>query len=125
MRFCDSEMIEHRERIRIEMPVGVNVGRRRHVGGRIAARRIRDAAVAAREVTHLRLPIGVVGREFMQEDDRRSQARLFEMQTDMILGHGIGHLRFLFSCFGVSRPRKSQLMRAAAMRQHWFFFVIK
>ncbi len=49
--------------------------------------------MAAREVTHLRLPIGVVGREFVQEDDRRSAARLFEIETDIVLGHGVGHLR--------------------------------
>ena len=77
MRFLDFEMIEHGERIGVEMLVGVDLGRRRHVGGRIAARRIGDAAVAAGEVAHLRLPIGVVGRELVQEDDRRSASCLF------------------------------------------------
>ena len=72
MRLCDSEMIEHRERVGIEVLVGVDFGGGRHVGWRVAARGIGDAAVAAREVTHLRLPIGVVGRELMQEDDRGS-----------------------------------------------------
>ena len=51
--------------------------------------------MAAREVAHLRFPIGVVGCEFVQEDDRRSRARLLEMQANMILGDGVGHLRFL------------------------------
>ena len=58
--------------------------------------------MAAREVAHLRLPIGVVGRELVQEDDRRPASRLFEMQTDVILGDGIGHFGF-FSIFLFSR----------------------
>ena len=53
--------------------------------------------MAAREVAHLRLPIGVVGRELVQEDDRRSAARLFEIETDIILGDGIGHFGILLS----------------------------
>ena len=100
MRFRDFEMIEHGERVGVEMLVGVDLGRRRHVGGRIAARRIGDAAVAAREIAHLRLPIGVVGREFVQEDDRRSASRLFEIEADIIFGDGMGHLEFLL----VGRP---------------------
>ena len=95
MRLVDLEMIEHRERIGVEMLVGVDVGAPRHVGRRIAARRIGDAAVAAREIAHLRLPIGVVGREFVQEEDRRSAPRLLEIEANIILGGGIGHFDFL------------------------------
>ena len=115
MRFRDLEMIEHGERVGVEMLVGVDLGRWRHVGGRVAARGIGDAAVAAREVAHLRLPIGVVGRELVQEDDRRSAARFFEIEADIIFGDGMGHLAGSFSLAG---PRKLQLMLAAAMRRH-------
>ena len=97
MRLCDFEMIEHGERVGVEMPVAVDLGRRRHVRRRVAARGIGDAAVAAREVTHLRLPIGVVGGEFVQEDDRRPAAGLLEIEPDIVAGDGIGHLLFLLT----------------------------
>ena len=84
-------MIQHRERIGIEVLVGIDVGAGRYIGRRITARGIGDAAVAAREVAHLRFPIGVVGRELMQEDDRGSASRLFVVKPDVILGDGIGH----------------------------------
>jgi hypothetical protein len=51
--------------------------------------------VAAREVAHLRLPIGVVGGEFVQENDRRPASCFFEIQADIIAGDGVGHLIFL------------------------------
>jgi hypothetical protein len=95
MRFRDLQMIQHRERVAVKMLVGVGVGRRRHVGGRVAACGIGDTAVAAREIAHLRLPIGVVGREFMQEEDRRSATRLFEIEADIVVCDDMGHLRFL------------------------------
>src|SRR5438094_7735781 len=86
----------------IEMLEGIDGGVRRHVRWRIAARRIGDAAMAAREVAHLRLPVGVVGRELVQEDDRRPASRLFIVKANAILGDGIGHFGFL-SIFLFSR----------------------
>jgi hypothetical protein len=44
----------------------------------------------------------MVGREFMQEEDGRSAARLLEIETDIIRCDGVGHLRFLL----VSRASK-------------------
>ena len=96
MGFRYLQVIEHGERVAIEMLVGVDVGGRRHVGRRVAARGIGDAAMAAREVAHLRFPVGVVGRELVQEDDRGSAPGLFEIEADIILGDGIGHFGFLF-----------------------------
>ncbi len=95
MGLGDFEVIEDGQRIGVEMLVGVDLGGGRHIRRRVAARGIGNAAVPAREVTHLRLPIGVVGRELVQEDDRRSAAGLFEVEADMIAGDGIGHLLFL------------------------------
>ena len=69
--------------------------------------------MAAREVAHLRFPIGVVSRKLVQEDDRRSAACLLEIEAKLILGDGIGHFGFLFC----GRRKKLQLMLAAAMRQ--------
>jgi hypothetical protein len=91
MRLRDFEVIEHGERVGVEMFVGVDVGRGRHIRRRVAARGIGDAAMPAREVAHLRLPIGVVGREFVQEDDRRSLTGLFEVEADIVAGDGVGH----------------------------------
>jgi hypothetical protein len=83
-------MIEHGERVGVEVSVGVDFAIR-HVRRRVAARRVGDAAVAAREVSHLRLPIGVVGREFVQKKYRRSLARFFEIDADVVPGRGVGH----------------------------------
>ena len=55
----------------------------------------RDAAVTAREVAHLRFPIGVVGREFVHEENRRSAADLFEIEADIVARDGMRHFGFL------------------------------
>jgi hypothetical protein len=73
--------------------------------------------VPAREVTYLRFPIGVVGRELVQKDDRCSAACLLEIEADIVARYGVGHLMFLL----VSRFQKKQLMLAAAMRQDTSF----
>src|SRR6266699_1172498 len=44
---------------------------------------------------HLRLPVGVVGREFMQEDDGCPASCFLEIEADFVAGDGIGHLTFL------------------------------
>jgi hypothetical protein len=38
----------------------------------------------------------MVGREFVQEEDRRSLACLLEIETDIVAGDGIGHFDFPF-----------------------------
>jgi hypothetical protein len=38
----------------------------------------------------------MVGRKFVQEDDRRSLACLLEIETDIVAGDGIGHFDFPF-----------------------------
>jgi hypothetical protein len=53
----------------------------------------------------------MVGRELVQEDDRRSASRLFEIEADTIFGDGMGRLRFLL----VGRGQFLQLIFAAAM----------
>src|SRR4030088_3547697 len=108
MSFRNFEMIEHRERIGVEMLVGVDVCRRRHVRRRIAARGIGNAAVPAREVTHLRLPIGMVGRELVQEDNGCSTPGLFEIEAHIVGRYGVGYLMFLL----MGRSQKWPLMLA-------------
>ena len=61
VRFRDSEMIEHGERVSVEVPVVVDLGGSRHIRRRIAARRIGDTAVAARkwpQASDLSAPFG-------------------------------------------------------------------
>ena len=72
--------------------------------------------MAAREVTHLRLPVGVVGRELVQEDDRRAAASLFVVEADVIRGDGVGHL---LSFRGPIPENRSKCPRRQC-RQHRF-----
>ena len=95
MRFLDFEVIEDGERVVVEMPEAVDFRQGRHLGGRITARGIGDAAMAAREIAHLRLPVGVVGRELVEEDDGRSAARFLEIEPDVVARDGVGHWHFL------------------------------
>src|SRR5713101_1740166 len=95
MRFGDLQMVKHGQCVGVEMLVGVNVRRRRHVGGCVAARGIGDTAMPAREIPHLRLPVGVVGRKFMQEDDGSPAPGFLEIEADVVACDGIGHFKFL------------------------------
>jgi hypothetical protein len=92
----------------------------------------------AREVAHLRFPIGVVGRIFVQENDGRSASRLLEIEADLVVRDGVGHSRFPSLLFVLARflartgsllkmvyGRKSQLILAAAMRQNRLFCAMK
>ena len=99
---CDAERVEHaadvvaRARLRVALEV---LG---HVGGRIAARVVGDAAVAAREVAHLRLPAAVVAGELVHEDDRRAAAGLLVVQLDAVVGVQRWHVAFYVDESGCS-----------------------
>ena len=93
MRLVDLQMIQHRDHVVAEFLVAVGVGRRRHVGRRIAARRIGDAAIAPREVAHLRLPGAPVAGELVHEQERRAAARLLVVQAHIVAGGGERHGR--------------------------------
>ncbi len=47
--------------------------------------------MAAREIAQLRLPIAVVGGEFVQEEKRRAGANLFKIQANAIRGCCVWH----------------------------------
>src|SRR5438045_9598856 len=112
MRFCDLEVVQHRERVGVEMFVGVSLRRGGHVGRCVAARGISDAAVPAGEVAHLRFPIGMSGRELMQEDNRRPLAGLLEIEAHIVAAWCVGHPAVLFW-----PGRRSQLTLVTAMRR--------
>src|SRR5262249_10658077 len=84
-------------------------------------RGIGDAAVAAREVAHLRFPVGVVGRKLVQEQDRRAAAGFLEIELHLVVGDGVRH--------GLRLPLflllRTFVMLTAAMRQGALLFVTK
>src|SRR5580765_2340031 len=63
----------------------------RHVGRRVAARVVGDAAVAPREVTHLGLPTAVVAAELVNEHDRHASAGLLVVKLDAVVRGELGH----------------------------------
>jgi hypothetical protein len=73
---------------RVLLPVQRRVVR--HVGGRVAARRVGHATVLAREEADLLFPFTVVRTELVDEDDRKSGARLLVVQA-RAFGLGVGH----------------------------------
>ena len=91
MRRVDLEMIEHRDCVAHDMLKAVDVARHRHVGRRIAARGIGDAAVALAEFTQLRFPTAVIATEFMHEQDRRPLPHLLVMQPYFVGRDGERH----------------------------------
>ena len=84
MRTFYFEMIEHGDGVAHHVLVAVGVARRRHVGRRIAARGIGDAAVALAEFAELRLPAAMVAGEFVHEQDRRALPRFFVMEPHIV-----------------------------------------
>ena len=94
VRLVDLEMIHHGDHVVAEVLVAVGRGIGRNVGGMIAAERERHAAIAPREVAHLRLPGAPVAGELVHEDERRAGARLLVMQAHVVAGRGERHGRF-------------------------------
>jgi hypothetical protein len=66
-----------------------------HVGWRIAARGVGDAAVAAREVSDLRFPAAMVAGELMHEQQPLAGPGALHVQRDAIVGLDQRHLRLL------------------------------
>ena len=85
----------------------------RHVGRRVAALAVGDAAVRAGEVPHLRLPGAVVRRIFMDEHHRRAAAGFLDVEFRSV---GRGDLRHMgFAVIGrtmMDAAEASQLVSA-------------
>src|SRR5262245_21801640 len=65
--------------------LGVGICRHWNVGGWPTSCRVADAAIAAREIAHLRLPTQMMAAELVQEQDRVSRARLFVVELHAII----------------------------------------
>ncbi len=91
MRLRDVEPVEHRPDIvarpflRILPPILGNIG------GRIAARVERDAAIAPREIAQLGLIAAIIPGKLMDEDDRVAGPDLFVIEADAVIGGEVGH----------------------------------
>ncbi len=77
MRLVDLERIHQRDNVVARDVLAVFSAVLRHIGRRIAALAVGDAAVHAREMPHLRLPGAEVASIFMHEDNGRAAASLF------------------------------------------------
>ena len=91
MGALDAEMVEDGDGVCHRVVLAVSVRVLRHVGRRIAAGVIGDAAVAPREMAELRLPAHVVAREFVDEEHRMARPGLFVIEPGSVRRRRIGH----------------------------------
>src|SRR5207302_32583 len=115
VRALDAERIEHTADIVAGARLRVALELLRNVGGRIAARVIRDAAIAAREMAQLRLPAASVARELVHEQQRDARAGFFVIQLDAVVRGQFRHLLIssLIVAFYVDESGSLQAVRAA------------
>ena len=85
MRAGDAQAVQHGHRVGGGDGLGVAREVAGHVGGRVAAGGVDDAAVAAGEETQLRLPARMVAAELMDEQNGRAFAHLFHVQPGAVL----------------------------------------
>ena len=91
VRLLDAERIHECDDIGARHVLAVTRRIVRHVGRRIAALAIGDAAMGAREIAHLRLPLPIVASEFVHEDDGRAGADLFVIELRAVRGFDLWH----------------------------------
>src|SRR2546422_452207 len=85
VRALDAERIEHAADVVAGTRLRVALELLRDVGGRIAARVIRDAAIAAREMAQLRLPAAMIARELVDEHDGCARAGVFIVEPHAVV----------------------------------------
>ena len=88
----DLQCVQHREDVVSRALLRVALHALGHVRGRVAARVVGDAAVAARKVGELRIPAAQVPGELVHEHDRRASARLLVVQFHAVVGGDVGHV---------------------------------
>src|SRR5262249_11383259 len=91
MRLVDAEAVEHRKDVVAGAVLRIALRLRRHVGGRVTAGVVGNAAVAPAEMAQLRLPRAVVAGELMYEHDRRTRTDLLVKEFHAIVGGKVRH----------------------------------
>jgi len=94
VRLIDGKVVEHIHGIVDRPPLRVAVYAIRHIGGGISARIVRDAAVAAPKIAHLKLPRAVIAGEFMNEQDRPPSAAVFVIELHAVICRQVRHRTF-------------------------------
>ena len=119
MRLGDLEVVEHVPGVVDGVLLAVHRGALRHVGAGIAAERVGDAAVAAREEAHLRLPAPPVAAVFVDEQDRRAAAGFLVIELHAVgcrrMRHGSPLLRRRWG----SATQYARLGRSKNDLRHW------
>jgi len=93
MRLGDPQMVQHVAHIADGVLLAVLRGVVGYVRARVAAERIGDAAVPAREEAHLRLPAAEIAAILVHEKDRRAGAHLLIVKLHAIRCCRLGHRR--------------------------------
>ena len=123
MGLIDRERVEHGADIVARPVLRIAVGVIRHIGGRIAAGIVRDAAVTPAEIPHLPLVAAIVVGEFVDEHDRGAGAGLLVIEADPVIGRQVWHRDSLLAradspSYG-RRPAPGNRAAAAAARVIW------
>src|SRR6185312_3237438 len=90
-RLVDLERVEHRADVVACALLRIALAVLGHVGWRIAARVIGDAAVALAEIPHLQFVRAPVAGEFVDEDDRDAAADFLVKQLNPVVGCQMRH----------------------------------
>src|ERR1700722_11619160 len=91
MRLVDFECVEHAANVVARPLLRVALDIRGNIRRRVAARIVEDAAVALREIPHLRLEAAEVASEFMHEHNRRAGAGFLVIKSDAVVGGRLRH----------------------------------
>src|SRR5581483_2560381 len=91
VRLRELECIHERDDVVARDVLPVPLGIARHIGRRIAALAVGDAAMRAREMPQLRLPAAIVAGIFVHENDRRALPGLFVIEADAVGSRDVRH----------------------------------
>ena len=117
VRLADRQRVEHGADVVAGAVLRIARGVFGHIGRRVAARIVGDAAVAPPEIPHLRLVAAVIVGEFVDEHDRRAGAGLLVIEADAVIGGQVWHRRSLcrgqFAILGAPACRRQAAAQGA------------
>jgi len=91
MRLCDFEPVQNASKILARPLLRVALKTLGNIRRRVAARIVRDAAVASRQIAHLRFVAAEVAGEFVGKHNRRAGAGFLAIEFDAIVGDDLRH----------------------------------